>query len=98
MFDAATSEQYAQLQLQISSDDPRVLHWPWEALRDPEVGVLARTCQVQRRLNKVRDPYPISEELPQDAVNILLVTARPYAAGSPTSPSYRPELNTRTRP
>jgi hypothetical protein len=79
LFDAATSEQYGQLQLRISSDDPRVLHWPWEALRDPEVGVLARTCQVERQLNKLRDPHPVSARLPRDRVNILLVTARPYA-------------------
>lgn len=78
LFDAATEQHYSQLHLEISSDDPAVLHWPWEALRDPEVGVLSRTCQISRRLNKVRDPHPISERLPADIVNILLVTARPY--------------------
>ena len=78
MFDAATNEEYSELRLQISSDDPRILCWPWEALRDPEAGVLARTCQVQRRLNGLRDPHPISPDLPSDCVNILLVTARPY--------------------
>src|SRR5947207_3064413 len=31
-FDQATDEGYARLHLQISSDDPRVLAWPWEAL------------------------------------------------------------------
>ena len=79
-FNAATNDDYARLQLQIFSDDPRILYWPWEALRDPEAGVLARTCQVERRLNKIRDPHPLSEELPRDAINILLVTARPYDA------------------
>jgi tetratricopeptide (TPR) repeat protein len=78
LFDAATSEEYARLQVQISSDDPGVLSWPWEALRDPEVGPLAQTCQVERRLNKVRDPQPLSNKLPQDRVNVLLVVARPY--------------------
>ena len=53
MFDAATSEDYARLHLQISSDDPRILAWPWEALRDPELGPLAHTCQIERRLNKL---------------------------------------------
>ncbi|NQT16378.1 MAG: CHAT domain-containing protein [Planctomycetes bacterium] len=80
LFDAATSEQYGELELRISSDDPGVLYWPWEALRDPEAGVLARTCQVERQLNKLRDPHPISDDLPRDCVNILLVTARPYEA------------------
>ena len=50
MFDAATADDYSELHLQISSDDPRVMSWPWEALRDPELGVLAQTCQVERRL------------------------------------------------
>ena len=80
LFDAATAEQYSSLHLEISSDDPKILHWPWEALRDPEVGVLARTCQIGRRLNKIRDPHPLSKDLPQDGINILLVTARPYDA------------------
>ncbi len=77
-FDAATEQQYAELHLEISSDDPAILHWPWEALEDPEVGVLSRTCRFSRRLNKVRDPHPLSDQLPRDVINILLVTARPY--------------------
>jgi len=78
MFDAATSEDYSQLHLQISSDDARVLAWPWEALRDPELGYLAHTCQIERRLNKLRDPQPLPASLPRSRVNILLVVARPY--------------------
>src|SRR5262245_54572007 len=31
MFDAATREGYDKLVLQVWSDDPRVLGWPWEA-------------------------------------------------------------------
>src|SRR4051794_20068313 len=77
-FDAATSADYARLHLQVSSDDPRVLSWPWEALYDPEVGHLAHTCQIERRLNKVRDPQPLPDRLPSERVNILLVTAQPY--------------------
>jgi hypothetical protein len=55
-----------------------VLGWPWEALRDPQARSLAQTCQIERRLNNVRDPHPLSGQLPTDRVNILLVTARPY--------------------
>lgn len=61
MFDAAADGGYARLHLQISRDDPRILSWPWEALYDPEVGHLAHTCQIERRLNKVRDPQPLSD-------------------------------------
>jgi hypothetical protein len=81
MFEAATSGDYSGLHLQISSDDAQVLAWPWETLRDPEVGVLAHTCEIERRLNKVRDPQPLSAALPGDQVNILLVVARPYGKG-----------------
>jgi hypothetical protein len=41
---------------------------------------LARTCQGQRQLNRLRDPHPLSDQLPRDRVNILLVTARPFDA------------------
>jgi tetratricopeptide (TPR) repeat protein len=75
---AATSEEYANLRLQIASDEPKVLAWPWEALYDPEVGFLAHTCQIERRLDKVRDPQPLPAALPTDYIKILLVTARPY--------------------
>ncbi|HLN26349.1 MAG TPA: tetratricopeptide repeat protein [Gemmataceae bacterium] len=78
LFDGATSDAYIKLHLQISSDDPRVLGWPWEALYDPEVGYLAQTCQIERRLNQIRDVQKLPESLPRDRVNILLVTARPY--------------------
>jgi tetratricopeptide (TPR) repeat protein len=78
MFDAATSADYTQLHLQISSDEPGVLAWPWEALYDPEAGFLAQTCQIERRLNKVRDPEPLPSSLSTNCVNILLVVARPY--------------------
>ncbi|MFI5117919.1 MAG: CHAT domain-containing protein [Terriglobales bacterium] len=78
MFDAATANDYSRLHLQISSDDPQVLSWPWEALRDPELGFLAHTCQLERRLNTDRDPQPVPDSLPKDRVNILLVVARPY--------------------
>src|SRR5262249_48051609 len=77
LFQGATANGHHQLHLQIASDDPRVLGWPWEALRDPEANVLAPTCQIERRLFKVRDPQPLSDQLPSDQVNILLVTARP---------------------
>jgi hypothetical protein len=69
-----------QLELRISSDDPGVLSWPWEALHDPQRGPLGQTCQIERALNRQSDPLPISAKLPQDRVNILLVTARPYEA------------------
>lgn len=77
MFDDATKD-YSKLQLRISSDDPRILAWPWEALRDPDLGFLAQACQIVRQLNSVRDPQELSESLPKDRVNILLVVARPY--------------------
>ena len=77
-YDEASKMGHDRLCIQVSSDDPGVLAWPWEAIHDPEVGFLAQTCQIERKLNYVRDPLPISNDLPRDRVNILLVTARPY--------------------
>jgi hypothetical protein len=77
-FDASTAEDYSALHLQIASDDPHILAWPWEALYDPEAGWVAQSCQIERRMNRVRDPQPIPASLPQDRVNILLVVARPF--------------------
>lgn len=77
-FYAATAADYSALHLQISSDDPRILGWPWEALRDPRLGWLAQTCQIERSLNEAYDPQPIPDSLPKDRVNILLVVARPF--------------------
>src|SRR5947209_533106 len=80
LFEAATADEYAALTLQVASDDAGVLSWPWEALRDPDLGRLAQTCQIERRVNQLRDPPPLSPQLPKDRVNILLVISRPYEA------------------
>ena len=81
LFQAATAADYRALTLQIASDDPGVLSWPWEALRDPQLGTpMAHACQMERRLSEIRDAPPLSPNLPQDRVNILLVVARPYGA------------------
>jgi tetratricopeptide (TPR) repeat protein len=63
--------------LQIRSDDPDILSWPWEALFDPHASYLAHDRRIERRLNKLPAPRPYAT-LPSDRVNILLVVARPY--------------------
>ena len=77
ILEASTSEGYRDLELIISSDDQLILQWPWEAIRSPERGYLSQACQIKRRLNKDVVGAPISDKLPKDRVNILLVTARP---------------------
>ena len=37
--------RYDKLHLQIASDDPRVLAWPWEALEDSQAGLLTHTVR-----------------------------------------------------
>jgi tetratricopeptide (TPR) repeat protein len=78
LFDAATEDDYARLHLQVASDEPAVLAWPWEALYDPDAGRLAPACQIERRLNELRDPPKLPKKLPRDRVHILLVIARPF--------------------
>jgi hypothetical protein len=66
--------------LQVRSDDPHILSWPWEALLDPQTGShLAHQRRVERRLNHLPNPPPLAD-LPKDRINILLVVARPYEA------------------
>jgi hypothetical protein len=74
----ATEAGHTELHLVVVSDDARVLSWPWEALHDPQVGDLAQHCRIERQLDTVREPPALPPGLPQDRVNILLVTARPY--------------------
>ncbi|MDR3000769.1 MAG: tetratricopeptide repeat protein [Fibromonadaceae bacterium] len=66
------------LQLKISSDDPAVLSWPWEALYCDDDKFLAQRCCIERQLSKLGAPLPLSAELPQDEINILYVIPRPF--------------------
>jgi tetratricopeptide (TPR) repeat protein len=77
MLSQAIAGGYQHLHLQISADDPRILAWQWEALKDPRAEPFAHLCRIERKLNRGLDPVPLSEKLPKDRVNILLVTARP---------------------
>jgi tetratricopeptide (TPR) repeat protein len=80
-YGAAVGAGLDQLHLRISSDDPAVLSWPWEALHDPQHGFLALGCHIERRLNRdIADPRDLPESLSTDRVNVLLVVARPYDA------------------
>jgi hypothetical protein len=57
LFHAATTDAYRYLTLQIASDDPGTLSWPWEALRDPQLGTaLAHACQIERRPARFPEP------------------------------------------
>jgi hypothetical protein len=59
--------------IQIRSDHPQILSWPWEALFDPQTGFLAHRLRIERRLNQLPDA-PQMGKLPKERVNILLVT------------------------
>src|SRR5271157_259154 len=64
--------------LQVRADDPHILSWPWEALYDPQAGAyLAHQRRLERRLNRLSDPQPVTG-LPNERVNILLIVCRPY--------------------
>lgn len=66
--------------VQIVTDDPAVLFWPWEALceaQQPPLGVL---CRFERRLGNSSglQPLPLPKSLPRDKLNVLLITPRPF--------------------
>ncbi len=66
--------------LQIRSDDANILSWPWEALFDSQTNsYVAHQRRIERRLNNLADPPALSANLPNNAVNILLLVPRPYA-------------------
>lgn len=75
LLDRATQGSYEHLRIEVWSDDPAILSWPWEALHDAKASYLAVSCQIERRLNGVPES-PRGPAL-HDRVNILLVTARP---------------------
>jgi hypothetical protein len=96
--DAAKMKAYADLHIQVVSDDPGVLAWPWEALYDRRAGSrLAMACQIERRVERLDDP-PEHKELPKDRVNILLVIARPYERDVRFRSIARPLVEWATRP
>ena len=78
IFNEAKKGGYERLQLVIASDDPQVLGWPWEAIRDPRASALGQTCQFERQLNNVNPPDKTRRKWPKDQVNILMITARPF--------------------
>ena len=76
-YEKAVEHGFPNLTLRVVSDSPVILGWPWEALYDPETDPLAHQCNIERRIDSVRDPAPLGT-LPTDRVNVLLVIARPY--------------------
>ena len=74
----ATRDGLPNLYLEVVSDDPTVLAWPWEALYDPDRQFIVHNARIARRLNQGPDPLPLPDDLPRGRVNILLVTARPF--------------------
>ncbi|MCG6862771.1 MAG: tetratricopeptide repeat protein, partial [Chromatiaceae bacterium] len=79
-YERAYREGLEHLTVKIASDDPRVLSWPWEALRDPDGTTLAHSCRIERQLGALHDPLALPEQLPANHINILLIIARPYGA------------------
>jgi tetratricopeptide (TPR) repeat protein len=77
-YDRIRTSGLSNLVLKVACDDPTVLAWPWEALRDPHGATLAHTCRLERQLSDLHDPLPLPEGLSKTRVNILLVIARPY--------------------
>jgi hypothetical protein len=81
------------LTLKISSNDPHVLAWPWEALKDPQTsGTLAHHARMERQLSGQHDPLELPE-LPRERIHILLVTARLYEGAVDFRAFSRPLLD-----
>jgi tetratricopeptide (TPR) repeat protein len=68
----------SEIEIIISCDDPELLAWPWEALHDVKLGFLGQQTRIQRRLSRDMPEPPDLPPLPEDRINILLITARPF--------------------
>ncbi|CAN2040868.1 Tetratricopeptide repeat protein [Candidatus Magnetomoraceae bacterium gMMP-15] len=68
---------YQNLKLQIQSNKPLILSLPWEALTDQAGKCLGHFCHIERRAGKISNSLSIVKKLPNDQINILMVTARP---------------------
>jgi tetratricopeptide (TPR) repeat protein len=70
--------------IEVQSDDPGVLSWPWEALRGPSGAPLATRWPTSRRAGasgrRPGDGLAQPLALPTDRINILLVIPRPFGA------------------
>ncbi len=79
-FRDAENKGLKNLSLVISSDDPRVLSYPWEALIHDGSGFLAQQCRIERRMNDVGTSHKLPEKLARDVINILLLIPRPLGS------------------
>lgn len=70
-------KNFADFRLEIVSDSPEIMSWPWEALYSEEDGYLALSCCIDRQLCTVGDPIPLPDNLAQDAIHILYILSRP---------------------
>lgn len=76
LLDGAARDGLGRLRLQIRSDDPGVLSWPWEALHDPdESGPLGQRAWIERSL-EIQGGLPAAPERPE-RIDLLLVSPRP---------------------
>ena len=74
----AKRQCFEELRIKIASDSPEIMSWPWEALYSKDDGYLALRCCIDRQLNDIADPPPLSEELDQNVIHVLYIIPRPY--------------------
>ncbi|MFI4915513.1 MAG: CHAT domain-containing protein, partial [Phycisphaerales bacterium JB060] len=84
------------LVITISTDDPTIASWPWEALHDQQRnGRLGLLFRVVRALNRQDTPQDLDPRLAaHGCVNVLLITARPYEADVGYRTISRPLVDT----
>lgn len=77
---SAVRNSYKDLELTVSSDDPAVHAWPWEAIFELNVGHIAYQCKIDRQLNAIPDPPASIENIHGGSLQVLMITSRPYRA------------------
>jgi hypothetical protein len=86
---AASGKTPARVELHFRFEDAAVGAYPWELLYDPDRGFVFATKSAAL-IRYVGCPLPVPKLMTSDALNLLLVTARPIS--QPTDPIQLPLL------
>jgi hypothetical protein len=86
---AASATAPARIELNFRAEDAEAGAYPWELLHDPDRGFVFANRRVAL-IRYVACPLPVRKLMTSDALNLLLVTARPVS--QPTDPIQLPLL------
>ena len=77
-YNDAKQNGLSNLHIEIVSNSPAVLSWPWEALKNSDGEFLAQHCHIKRQLFNINKPHSSLEyKMSSGKINILYIIPRP---------------------